>query len=1142
MKQNWLKKYSGGTLGNYWDELVKASDGEYLSHLTEWQVGMDHNNIHATGKPLQGKSQAKDGKKIKALTSKQESQIAQSYKPAPYLDMDPAMMQGYKQVDNLGKQYETTQRIKEGDNVYKRYSQNAKAYLSRPQFSKSILTPDNVAEAARNFYIETGYEFPLDLALAQGQMESGLGTHLKTKNNVWNVGNFGDESQSKEYDSPTKAAYSYMNTMYNNYLDKGKKSPSELLDKGMINTEGHRYDPTNSKYEQDIKNQIGTIRKYMPGYKPSYKTGGQLQQYQGGKLPPKQSTDEVTTKNYYDPKLPPLDPNFIFQVQNRRPAEVAKAATPPRGKVSKAADIARHPMTALQYKLQGQDIPDNFQMGETNKYDDALAIVNPMTYLDAAGRTLSAKHFRDEGFTPDAVAKTILDAGMLTGLSSEIKSSYFPNKGIVDIATPDWTNPDHGAKWYNNKPYITGFDAAGKPIVSEYAHGAWSDINKPESPFFGWDKPQKFSQAEMDAVANAKFSPEATQKLNDIRSRLNTAKGDLEQFDIDKQQYQPFKPKRTELRPESLWKREGNVNQFDEGEYIGTDVKPGYEYTESDWQNLPSEGGIPNNTTYTTKSGKTFPMSDDRYSSTEGLDPTWLRDKLHMEHQNPGTDLYQIGLNFKPGYNPTTNPLMYSPTILNGHQGNSQVPTPTADTSWVSNNQNIPIPQSTLQTPKTTTTRKPISKTQGNIQNKQEVKPEAKKEIQWLHQVGDTMPVFDSSKVTIDKYKDGGKLVQPAGFYKMQKGGWLQKYQNGGINFTNQQTTPASGDVQVSTTPVADANRLAKYQQLHENDRNEVMRSTPKPITRTPQQQRDWEEGIKNKGYDPKTGEPMPLTKATNYLNKTGVGNLVDRFGDAANVIGLAEGVGALGKFAMKGTSKAAAEEFANWAPRGKGPAPLRPEMNPILTEGRDPRTLTKNEQILQGYGIEPKEELVSLYRAQPVGQNPDMNMAAQLKAKIAAGEEVPHYANEIIRRSTSTYPSDANIYNREQTYGRWFDKNPSRLKHYLEPGTSNFEEGVPLEILKYDLPKSEAMKYNAVNFPGPNTLSLSSENEFILPKELIAKAQRYPASDWQKLIDQHKAWGLLPAGFTLGTLKSAMSQDNKKYGGKITKNWLQKY
>jgi hypothetical protein len=230
-------------------------------------------------------------------------------------------------------------------------------------------------------------------------------------------------------------------------------------------------------------------------------------------------------------------------------------------------------------------------------------------------------------------------------------------------------------------------------------------------------------------------------------------------------------------------------------------------------------------------------------------------------------------------------------------------------------------------------------------------------------------------------------------------------------------------------------------------------------------------------------------------------------------------------------------------------PGYIAPATGKMATTLTKVTPLTKEQQILQSHGVNPREipknvseDLVSIYRAQPIGQHPDMNMAAQLKAKIAAGEKVPTYADEIIRRSESTLPAHQNIYNREKTYGRWFDKDPSRLKHYLEPGTTNFGEDEPLEILKYDLPKSEVMKYNVSNFPETKTLSLSPANEFLLPKELIEKAQRYPASDWQKLIDQHKAWGLIPAGFTLGALKSAMSQqDNKKYGGK-TKGWLNKY
>lgn len=50
-------------------------------------------------------------------------------------------------------------------------------------------------------------------------------------------------------------------------------------------------------------------------------------------------------------------------------------------------DIASNPMTALEYKMNGRDIPANFQKGERNILDNAVDIINPATYLNAAGRT-----------------------------------------------------------------------------------------------------------------------------------------------------------------------------------------------------------------------------------------------------------------------------------------------------------------------------------------------------------------------------------------------------------------------------------------------------------------------------------------------------------------------------------------------------------------------------------------------------------------------------------------------------------------------------------------------------------------------------------------------------------------------------------
>jgi len=57
---------------------------------------------------------------------------------------------------------------------------------------------------------------------------------------------------------------------------------------------------------------------------------------------------------------------------------------------SKAWAIASNPMTALKYKMNGQDIPNNFEKGERNALDMAVDVINPAMYMNAAGRTAGA--------------------------------------------------------------------------------------------------------------------------------------------------------------------------------------------------------------------------------------------------------------------------------------------------------------------------------------------------------------------------------------------------------------------------------------------------------------------------------------------------------------------------------------------------------------------------------------------------------------------------------------------------------------------------------------------------------------------------------------------------------------------------------
>jgi hypothetical protein len=163
-------------------------------------------------------------------------------------------------------------------------------------------------------------------------------------------------------------------------------------------------------------------------------------------------------------------------------------------------------------------------------------------------------------------------------------------------------------------------------------------------------------------------------------------------------------------------------------------------------------------------------------------------------------------------------------------------------------------------------------------------------------------------------------------------------------------------------------------------------------------------------------------------------------------------------------------------------------------------------ELLPQTYNINPwavKENPdMMLYRARPVGQNPDMNMAAQLRAKEAAGESLTWYQRNLLNPQTNP-----EILAREKYYGQWFDKDPSRLEFYMNPGTRNFADKDAIEILRTRLPRLEANKLNISQFDDAKLLSASPETEFILPKDMISSAETFPESSWQQLIQEDAAF-----------------------------------
>jgi hypothetical protein len=164
----------------------------------------------------------------------------------------------------------------------------------------------------------------------------------------------------------------------------------------------------------------------------------------------------------------------------------------------------------------------------------------------------------------------------------------------------------------------------------------------------------------------------------------------------------------------------------------------------------------------------------------------------------------------------------------------------------------------------------------------------------------------------------------------------------------------------------------------------------------------------------------------------------------------------------------------------------------------------TTKTPLKNAYKINPKAlkeaQETMLVRARPVGQNPYVNMAEQIRAKEAAGEPLKWYQKNLLNPQTNPQ-----IAAREKYFGQWFADNPSDLDFYINPETRNFADDAQIEILKARMPKSEAAKYNVKNFEDAKSLSNLHDTEYILPKDMVQTLERFPVEDLGKLQDEYR-------------------------------------
>lgn len=140
------------------------------------------------------------------------------------------------------------------------YAQSAQSYINRPNWKGTNVNGQMFANGAKAAYDKTGVLVPWDLALAQAQMETGMGTKTRSANNIFNVGET-DQGGHIPYKDPQESINAYYDLMARKYYGEGKRSTNDLLNK-FVNTDGQRY-ASNPNYEHMIRSQADYINKYV---------------------------------------------------------------------------------------------------------------------------------------------------------------------------------------------------------------------------------------------------------------------------------------------------------------------------------------------------------------------------------------------------------------------------------------------------------------------------------------------------------------------------------------------------------------------------------------------------------------------------------------------------------------------------------------------------------------------------------------------------------------------------------------------------------------------------------------------------------------------------------------------------------------
>jgi hypothetical protein len=162
--------------------------------------------------------------------------------------------------------------------------------------------------------------------------------------------------------------------------------------------------------------------------------------------------------------------------------------------------------------------------------------------------------------------------------------------------------------------------------------------------------------------------------------------------------------------------------------------------------------------------------------------------------------------------------------------------------------------------------------------------------------------------------------------------------------------------------------------------------------------------------------------------------------------------------------------------------------------------TALKNAYNLNS-GVLKENPETFLYRAEPSNFNSQSTIDF-MKQEVAAGRGKPWY-KPTIKSYEEGHPK---LMAQNDFHGQWLEKDPARLDFYLNSG-DKVDVGTPMSILRTKIPTSEAGKYSVANNAKASVISASPNTEFVMPRNIIEQGEKFPASSWQQLMQEDKAF-----------------------------------